>query len=355
MDVISNLAEILSPSEICRMKNQFAAFLLLAAFFSLKSRAQAPENANLKLLCDLTYPFSGNVAFGGISGIDYAGNDTYYLISDGSGTNKKPMAFELKFSFNGAGFTGMEVPKPIDLLAANGRPLVFKKGEGPETIRYDSASRSFFWTTEEKEPKLYRSTVEGKMQGKPRLLKNYTSKNNSGIEGLAWADNEHTALWLINERPLTAKEKKLRLSRVELSNAKPDEYFYPVDSDPKKGDNGVSEILFNPAYNYMLVMERRFFEKDTLNQVDLYKVNMAVSGKTLKKVPFFNLSEAFITGTKACQDPRSHNFEAMCWGPEVEVMVDGKPVKKQTLILVTDDNFGANQYTRFVVFTLETF
>jgi hypothetical protein len=111
-------------------------------------------------------------------------------------------------------------------------------------------------------------------------------------------------------------------------------------------DNGVSEILMLDA-DRMLVLERSFamgtgmslrlYAIDTREGSDVLRQDKLVAGgfRAPTKQPVADFADLGL--------PRLDNTEGMCWGPRL-------PNGHRTLVVVSDDNFAANQVTQFAAF-----
>ena len=102
--------------------------------------------------------------------------------------------------------------------------------------------------------------------------------------------------------------------------------------------NGVVELL--PLNNrFLLAMERSFSvgAPDTGNTIRIYKVSLPGKGGTASKQLVLDLDELGIP---------LDNVEGMTFGPRL-------PDGRRSVVLVSDDNFAATQFTQFMVFALD--
>jgi len=101
--------------------------------------------------------------------------------------------------------------------------------------------------------------------------------------------------------------------------------------------NGVVELL--PLNNrFLLAMERSFSvgAPDTGNTIKIYKVSLPGRGGTATKELVLDLDDLGIP---------LDNVEGMTFGPRL-------PDGRRSVVLVSDDNFAASQFTQFLVFAI---
>ena len=115
----------------------------------------------------------------------------------------------------------------------------------------------------------------------------------------------------------------------------------PVAEPPVPADqfsvNGVDELL--PINRrYLIAMERSFSvgAPGTGNKIKLYEVKLGRHGST-RKTLLLNLDALGIP---------LDNVEGMTYGPRLR---DGR----RSLVLVSDNNFAATQFTQFLLFAIK--
>jgi hypothetical protein len=102
--------------------------------------------------------------------------------------------------------------------------------------------------------------------------------------------------------------------------------------------NGVVELL--PLDNaHLIAMERSFSvgAPGTGNTIRLYDVKLDGRGGTARKTLLLDLDDLGIP---------LDNVEGMTFGPRL-------PGGRRSVVLVSDDNFAASQFTQFLLFALE--
>src|SRR5215208_3747796 len=136
-----------------------------------------------------------------------------------------------------------------------------------------------------------------------------------------------------------------RILRYQLKSGRLDrQWTYvtdPVAEPPNPPSaftvNGVVELL--PLNNrFLLAMERSFSvgAPDTGNTIRIYKVSLPGRGGTASKELVLDLDALGIP---------LDNVEGMTFGPRL-------PDGRRSVVLVSDDNFAASQFTQFLVFAI---
>ena len=89
---------------------------------------------------------------------------------------------------------------------------------------------------------------------------------------------------------------------------------------------------------FLLAMERSFSvgAPDTGNTIRIYRVSLPGRGGTASKELVLDLDELGIP---------LDNVEGMTFGPRL-------PDGRRSVVLVSDDNFAASQFTQFLVFAI---
>jgi hypothetical protein len=137
-----------------------------------------------------------------------------------------------------------------------------------------------------------------------------------------------------------------RILRYQLKSGRLDrQWTYvtdPVAEPPNPPSaftvNGVVELL--PLNNrFLLAMERSFSvgAPDTGNTIRIYRVSLPGSGGTATKELVLDLDDLGIP---------LDNVEGMTFGPRL-------PDGRRSVVLVSDDNFAATQFTQFLLFAID--
>jgi hypothetical protein len=179
-------------------------------------------------------------------------------------------------------------------------------------------------------------------------------RQNLGFESAGVAPNGRFAFVatenaLVQDGPLATLSggSSARILRYQLQQGRIDrEYTYvtdPVAEPPAPATafsvNGLVELL--PLNNqFLLAMERSFSvgAPDTGNTIRIYEVALpGANDRPVEKRLLLDLDELGIP---------LDNVEGMTFGPRL-------PDGRRSVVLVSDDNFAATQFTQFLLFALE--
>lgn len=319
----------------------------------------------------------GGVEFGGISGMDYdAKDDIYYAISDDRSEHGDARFYTLKLKIDAKGVHGIDIVSTTTLKGVDGKPFP-KLGIDPESIRYDAQNGHVFWSSEgdaKGNPQIFEANTDGTVVRTLTIPDYYlpnADKTSGIVSNLAFEDltfspdgkflyaGLENGLAQDGGRTTLTSGSLSRILKIDLSTGAP-VAEYPVEiakvpiagSDGKTNDNGMSEFL-TLNDDTILTLERGF-SLGYGNQSELYTVKLDgatnVLGKaTIKgtdftpaaKTPVMQLKEGDFGGVDV------DNVECLSWGP----VIDGKP----TLIIASDNNFSASEFTQFLVFALDGF
>ena len=178
-------------------------------------------------------------------------------------------------------------------------------------------------------------------------------RQNLGFESAGVAPNGRflytaTENALVQDGPAAtvASGSPARILRYQLKSGRLDrQWVYltdPVAEPPNPATafsvNGLVELL--PLNNrFLLAMERSFSvgAPDTGNTIRIYRVSLPGRGGTATKELVLDLDDLGIP---------LDNVEGMTFGPRL-------PDGRRSIVLVSDDNFAASQFTQFLVFALD--
>lgn len=197
-------------------------------------------------------------------------------------------------------------------------------------------------------------------------------RRNQGFEALTLSPDGQslftaTERALVQDGPPPSFEQgnRCRILRYDVASGAPaGEYFYLTDPIPPASagvlgaaDIGVAEMLALSS-DRLLVLERAAVQVDGAftNTIRLYEVSLdnapdiaALDPMPADAVPLDKrlvLDLDTILGELDPSYPTLDNFEAMSFGPP---LADGR----QSLVLVSDNNFGATQRTAFFAFAID--
>lgn len=305
---------------------------------------------------------------GGISGITYdAGRDVYYGLVDNQGTSPARF-YTLSLPTEGKKLGKPRILDVTILKDADGQPFTGANFDG-EGIALTSDDELLI--SSETEPSIRRFALDGTFLGELAvpdrfLVQGGQAQPNQTFESLS-VSPDGQSLFTANEGYLSADGEtaegrdRLRILRYEKGAQDgfvPSEQFYYL-ADPGLGVVDIAAL----SDDELLVMERGF-QAGVGNTVRIYRVSLdgaadvsgveslaASSVEPLQKELLVDLSDCPPGGAKAAPgavqvNPLLDNFEALTLGP---VLPDGR----QSLVLVSDDNFNKSQTTRVVILALE--
>ena len=305
---------------------------------------------------------------GGLSGLTYdASRDVYYSLVDNEGATPARF-YTLRLP---TGDSGLGKPRILDVTTlrdASGQPFTGANFDG-EGIALTPEGELL--VSSETEPSIRRFALDGTFLGElpvPErfLVQGGGGRTNQTFESLSLSPNGQS-LFTANEGYLTADGEtadgsdRIRILRYE--NSKRDG-FVPADEFYYLADPGLGVVeIVALSEDELLVMERGF-QAGVGNAVRIYRVSLDgakdVSGveslatsnvEPVQKELLVDLSDCPASGANAAPgavqaNPLLDNFEALTLGP---LLPDGR----QSLVLVSDDNFNRSQTTRVIVLAVE--
>lgn len=323
----------------------------------------------------------GGTMMGGFSGLDYdARQGRWVIASDDRCTHHPARFYEAELDFDAQTFRAVRLVGQHYFANASGESFA-AAAEGcaridVEGIRLDPLDGSIWYASEGDrraglDPFIRHATREGKALQElplPPGFRSYRdeergSRYNATFEGIAFAPGG-TSLWASVEWPLYADGPiptpqhgaHLRMTQFGRDGTVLRQFAYPLDAIPaapapgKAAENGVSEILVM-ADGELLVLERsavqgadgrytnfvRLYATDTRGASDV-KALPALAG-----ADYTPARKRLVLDFATLGLPRLDNLEAMAWGPRL-------PNGHATLVLASDDNFGKNQVSQFLLF-----
>ena len=347
--------------------------------------------------------FSGTTV-GGLSGIDRKANGNYLAISDDRSAVNPARFYEISLDLAqfvrspAPGFAGVGFVNATTLLKPDGTPFATNTVD-PEAIRINPVNNNLLWTNEGQRggaglPALQNPTVREMTPGGTHTrdfavptryhpagtgAADPGIRNNLAFESLT-VSTDGLTLYTATENALVqdgpaasvANGSAARILSFNLATgAAGAEYVYPVEpaafaSNPAGGFviNGLVELLAAGDRQFIAV-ERSFSAGaatpgtgpsgfPTSNTIRLYQVDARgatdVSGVgSLVGAAYTPVSKTLLLNLSDLKNDDGSflaldNIEGISWGP----LVDGK----QTLVLVSDNNFGALQFTQLVALQL---
>lgn len=366
------------PSLVLVSDNNYSASQDKTQFISFALNSQYDSLQKLEYVNQLGisgYSFTDPTSkltyrIGGLSGIDYdPKTDTYIVESDHQALSGASIGYSVMYRIKLTGLTDADSTPTIEFLSAE--PLLNENGQpisDAESIRFDPNGDGYWYTTEEKPAGIYHYHSDGTVS-RLAVPDNIATRaqTNLSLEGSTFAPDG--SYFVFMERNLTGD--LLGVSRITKYDANGNivaQYAYYTDSPSSidASNNGISEILALDD-NTLLVMERGdkrnqvgVTEGVSRNRVRIYKVNLigaqnvlditnitADNTKTLTKTEIFNSQDPSIVDKLNTNQTKIDNIEGMTLGPK---LADGR----QSLILVSDNNFNPDQYkTQFLSLALD--
>ena len=332
----------------------------------------------------LKQPFNGTLV-GGLSGIDYdAASGDWVLESDDRSEFNPARFYRASLHYDSDGFSGVTLNSVHFFKQAAGgnypnlaHARLDRGDQVPdiETIRVDPVDGSLWYGSEGNrkvglDPFVAHASRDGRYLATlptPPMFKvsqqELGSRNNMTFEGLSFAPDGQS-LWLGMEAPLyqdgplatPEQGSVVRITQLNRTGQVLAQYAYdiePIASTPAPGrnaDNGVSEILAVDAQRLLIVERAGVENADGLyaNHVRIYE--MDVAGATdIKDLPALKGAQYVPARKRLLLDlgkiglPRVDNLEGISWGPR---LANGR----RSLVMVSDDNFNAQQVTQLLVF-----
>lgn len=371
-----------------RLIPALAIAILLSACASFP--ADAPI-AGLRLIGEqriaLKQAFQGTTV-GGLSGIDYdAASNTWVMESDDRSEINPARFYRATLNYDSTAFSGVTLnsvhffTQPDGSRYPNLAHARLESGDQVadiETIRVDPRDGSLWYGSEGNRkvglhPFVRHADRDGQYLATlptPAMFnvskEEVGSRNNMSFEGLSFA-SDGKSLWLgmeaalYQDGPLATPDhgSVVRITRLDRAGTVLGQYAYaiePVASRPAPGreaDNGVSEILAVNDHQ-VLVVERagvenadgvyanhvRIYEMDTDGATDIQALP-ALAGAQYVPARKRLLLDLAQTGLA-----RVDNIEGISWGPR---LANGR----RSLVLISDDNFNAQQVTQILAFEVQ--
>lgn len=334
--------------------------------------------------------FDGTVV-GGLSGISYdPGRNCYYVISDDRSANGPARFYTVRLSVSARGIDDAVVDGVHPLLDEGGRPFGPRAFGGsppvvppdPEGIAFDGGRQRLYWSSEGErrvggpggpvlaDPWVRIAGLDGGYLGRfaiaPGLAMSAQRtgpRRNTTLEGLtvtadggllfaamegpgyddgALPDRTHGALTRVTA---------YRLDSAGDPAAPAAQYAYPLEPAPAHGaaaeTNGLTDLvaLSDTAF---LVIERAFSARPTVRvfRADIGNATDVLGVPALTGLAVTPMTKTLLADLSVVPGPDPvGNIEGITLGPRL-------PDGRQTLVLVSDDNFAPGQVTQFLAFAM---
>lgn len=330
----------------------------------------------------------GGTVVGGLSGISYdSGRDCYYVISDDRSANGPARFYTVRLSVSDRGVDEVTISAVHPLRDEHGTPFAPHAFDAtppvvppdPEGIAFDAGRQRLYWSSEGErrtggprgavlaDPWVRIAGLDGSYLGQfvlpPQLAMSahHTGpRRNTALEGLTMTADGRMLFAAMEgpgygDGPLPDRAHgaltRITAYHLDSGSAPVAQYAYPLEraattSGPAE-TNGLTDLLALSDTAF-LVIERAFSDRPT---VRLYRAEIAGATDVLGRPALTGASVTPMTKTLVADlsatpglDPLD-NIEGLTLGPRL-------PDGRQTVVLVSDDNFSPRQVTQFVAFAM---
>jgi hypothetical protein len=322
---------------------------------------------------------------GGLSGITYdPGRQVYYVVSDDRSAKNPARFYTLRITFPDNKLGSVEWAGTTPLLDESGAPFAPLSPDpappvippDPEGIAFDERRQQLYWSSEGERktddparalllnPWVRVAGLDGNYRGEFTLPAGHAmsadqtgARQNHGLEGLTLTPDADS-LWAAMEapgyddgEPPTHEHGALtRVTRFDVETGAPAAQFaYPLDSASSgvDGDNGLTDLVALDDDNF-LVVERGYgdFAVARIYRATVAGADDVLDRPSLTGAPPKTISKTLLADLSKMPEIRYlDNVEGITLGPKLS---DGR----QTVVLVTDDNFNPQQVTQFYAFAM---
>jgi hypothetical protein len=327
------------------------------------------------------YLFDGTTV-GGLSAISYdPGRQVYYIISDDRSAKNPARFYTVRITFPDNKLDSVEWVATTPLLGRNGAPFAPLSPPGippdPEGIAFDERRQQLYWSSEGErniedpadplllDPWVRTAGLDGGYRGQFTPPPEWTisaqetgPRKNMVLEGLTltpsgtyiFAGMEDPGY---NDGPLpTAGTGALtRITRFDATTgAATGQYAYPLDpiAAPNGDANGLTDVVALDDENF-LTIERSYGSGVVAARI--YRASITGADNILGRpsligIPPAAMTKTLVVGLSTMPEVRDlDNVEGITLGPKLS---DGR----QSVVLVTDDNFSPEQATQFLAFAM---
>ncbi|ORA83267.1 phytase [Mycobacterium malmoense] len=358
------------------------ALSLLCLALSLAGCAPAPPPRPM-----LTYLGQSQVSFGatfdgtvigGLSGISYdAGRQLYYVISDDRSERNPARFYTVRIALSDKGIDNVTFTATHPLLDESGRP--FKPltqnttppvvPPDPEGIAFDPGRQRLYWCSEGERltagpvllnPWVRAAGLDGAYLGQFSLPPNLAMsaqhtgpRRNKALEGVALTPDGQSLFAAMedpgyNDGPKSDDGRAVltRITKFDVATEKPTaQYAYPMEPPAPPVDlNGVPDLVALSDTTF-LVLERSSAIPPTIR---IYRAEIGAATDVSALPSMKGAALTPMTKTLAVDLSTTspvENIEGITLGPKL-------PDGRQSVVLVSDNNFSPSQVTQFLVFAM---
>ncbi|CAL9662417.1 hypothetical protein SUDANB95_07044 [Actinosynnema sp. ALI-1.44] len=305
---------------------------------------------------------------GGLSGIDRDPvTGEYVLISDDRSNIDPVRVYTANVAADGVAITGVRT-----LTGPDGLPYP-PNAVDPEDVRVDPMTGQYWWSQEGNrgatvvQPSIERSGRDGAHAGRLSLPANYAITEDAGpranraLEAITF-DRTGSLLTSVVEGPMVQDGEESTVdrgsaARLTVQNRSGDvltQHVYPLEplfAAPEPGawgpDTGVPGILADPKHpGRYLTVERSWVPgadyKVRLFEIDVRGATDVADVESLADADYRPVRKRLLADLSDFPLPVIDNVEGLAWGPRLAT-------GERTVVLVSDDNFAPEEFTRFIL------
>ena len=324
--------------------------------------------------------FDGTV-IGGLSALSYdAGRQLYYIISDDRSKKNPARFYTVQLSLSDRGIDNVTFTGTHPLLDRSGQPFPPLTLDitppivppDPEGIAFDPVRQRLYWSSEGErltsgpvllDPWVRTAALDGAYLGQFTLPANLAMsaqrmgpRRDKALEGLALTPDGQSLFAAMedpgyNDGPLSDGGHRVltRITKFDVATGTPTaQYAYPMEPPAPPADvNGVSDLVALSDTTF-LVIERSAALPPT---VRIYRAEIGAATDVLAAPSMQDAAVTPMSKTLAVDLSATpglsplDNVEGITLGPKL-------PDGRQSVVLVSDNNFSPNQITQFLLFAM---
>ncbi|MEU6151123.1 esterase-like activity of phytase family protein [Actinosynnema sp. NPDC047251] len=353
-----------------------AALVVTAVVAAAPAAAAAPQ---ARYLGFATLPhkvaFQGTTV-GGLSGVDRdPRTGEYVLISDDRSNINPVRTYTARLDVDATGVHDLALTGTTPLRRPDGSTYPANAVD-PEDVRVDPLTGDYWWSQEGNrsatpiQPSIERSSRAGAHRSTLPLPANYAitpdagPRGNRALEAITF-DAAGLLLTSIVEGPLLEDGEESTTERGSVARITVQsrlghvlsQHVYPLEplfAAPEPGpwgpDTGVPAILADPQRpGHYFTLERSWVPgsdyKVRLYEIDLWGSTDVKGVRSLQGADAKPVRKKLVADLDDFPLPLIDNVEGLAWGPRL-------PSGERTLVLVSDDNFAAEEVTRFIALAI---
>ena len=324
--------------------------------------------------------FDGTV-IGGLSALSYdPGRQLYYVISDDRSKKNPARFYTVQLSLSDKGIDNVTFTGTHPLLDPSGRPFPPLTRDAtppivppdPEGIAFDPFRQRLYWTSEGErltagpvllDPWVRTAALDGAYLGQFALPANLAMsaqrtgpRRNKALEGLALTPDGRSLFAAMedpghNDGPLTDDGRRTltRVTEFDVATGAPTaQYAYPMEPPAPPADvNGVSDLVALSDTTF-LVIERSSAPPPTarIYRAEIGAATDVLTAPSMRDAVVTPMSKTLAVDLSSTPGLSPlDNVEGITLGPKL-------PDGRQSVVLVSDNNFSARQVTQFLLFAM---